>query len=38
MKVLEINSLSVAIGNDTKVTDSELLIESGDVVLLTGAT
>ena len=37
MKVLEIKSLSVGIGNDTKVTDSELLIESGDVVLLTGA-
>lgn len=37
MKVLEISSLSVAIGNETKVTDSELLIESGDVVLLTGA-
>lgn len=37
MKVLEIQSLSVAIDNDTKITDSQLIIESGDVVLLTGA-
>ena len=37
MKVLEIRSLSLAIGNDTKILDGEMLVESGDVVLLTGS-
>lgn len=37
MKVLEISSLSVSFGKDLKISDSEMVIETGDVALLTGA-
>lgn len=37
MKVLEIHSLSLSIGNVAKIIDGDMIIESGDVILLTGA-